>query len=135
MDPLSHQCGMDKTKREELEKAYKKEKNSRAAARMLAAHVVYAREKSVSATAADLMRTDKCVYDWLKRFDAGGLDGLRDLPKSGRPASVPRTTMDWIIGKARQGRCTPKELQEPVRSETNARLHITPSEGSCAGTA
>ena len=89
MDPLPHQCGMDKTKREELEKAYKKEKNPRVAARMLAVHMVYVREKSVSATAADLMRTDKWVYDWLKRFDAGGLDGLRDLPKSGRPASVP----------------------------------------------
>ena len=92
---------------------------------MLAVHMVYVREKSVSATAADLMRTDKWVYDWLKRFDAGGLDGLRDLPKSGRPASVPRTTMDRIIGKASQGRCTPKELQELVRTETNARLHIT----------
>ena len=65
------------------------------------------------------------MYDWLKRFDAGGLDGLRDLPKSGRSASVPRTTMDRIIDKASQGRCTPKELQEPVRSEINARLHIT----------
>ena len=88
-------------------------------------HMVYVREKSVSATAADLMRTDKWVYDWLKRFDAGGLDGLRDLPKNGRPASVPRTTMNQIIGKASQGRCTPKELQEPVCTETNARLHIT----------
>ena len=116
---------MDKTKREELEKAYKKEKNPRVAARMLAVHMVYVREKSVSATAADLMRTDKWVYDWLKRFDAGGLDGLRDLPKSGRPANVPRTTMDRIIGKASQGKCTPKELQELVRTETDARLHIT----------
>ena len=125
MDPLPHQCGMDKTKREELEKAYKKEKNPMVAAKMLAVHMVYVREKSVGATAADLMRTDKWVYDWLKRFDAGGLDGLRDLPKSGRPASVPRITMDRIIGKASQGRCTPKELQELVRTETNARLHIT----------
>ena len=92
---------------------------------MLAVHMVYVREKSVSATAADLMRTDRWVYDLLKRFDAGGLDGLRDLPKSGRLASVPRTTMDRIIDKASQGRCTPKELQELVRTETNIRLHIT----------
>ena len=116
---------MDKTKREELEKAYKKEKNPRVAARMLAVHMVHVREKSVSATAANLMRTDKWVYDWLKHFDAGGWDGLRDLPKSGKPASVPRTTIDRIIGKASQGRCTPKELQESVRTETNTRLHIT----------
>ena len=34
--------------------------------------------------------------------------------------------MDQIIDKASQGRCTPKELQELVRTETNIRLHITP---------
>ena len=116
---------MDKIKREELEKAYKKEKNPRVAARMLAVHMVYVHEKSVSAMAADLMRTDKWVYDWLKCFDAGGLDGLRDLPKSGRPASVPRTTLDRIIDKASQGRRTPRELQELVRTETNIKLYIT----------
>ena len=116
---------MDKTKWEELEKAYKKEKNPRVAARMLAVHMVHVREKSVSETAADLMRTDKWVYDWLKRFDAGGLDGIRDLPKNGRPASVPRTTIDRIIDKASQGRCMPRELQELVRTETNIILHIT----------
>ena len=33
--------------------------------------------------------------------------------------------MDRIIGKASQGRCTPKELQELVRTETNTRLHTT----------
>ena len=97
---------------------------------------VYVREKSVGATAADLMRTDKWVYDWLKRFDAGGLGGLRDLPKSGRPASVPRTTMDRIIGKASQGRCTPKELPG-ARTHRGPTPDCTsrPSEGSCAGTA
>ena len=50
---------MGKTKREELEKAHKKEKNPRVAARMPVVYMVYVREKSVSATAADLMRTDK----------------------------------------------------------------------------
>ena len=124
MDPLPHQCGMDKTKREELEKAYKKEKNPMVAARMLVVHMVHIRKKSVSATVADLIRADKWVYDWLKRLDAGGLDGLRDLPKSGRPASVPRTTMDRIIDKASQSRRTPKELQECNDGYSHA-VHLT----------
>ena len=46
---------MDETEREELKEACKKEKDLRVAARMLAVHMVYVREKGVSATAADLM--------------------------------------------------------------------------------
>ncbi len=81
---------MDEAKREELVRAYKKEKNPRVTTRMLVVHVVYVREKSAGETAADLMRTHKWVYGWLEHYDAGGLDGFRDLPKSGRPARVRR---------------------------------------------
>ena len=38
---------MGKTKRGELEKAYKKEKNPKVAARMLAVHMVYVRRLSI----------------------------------------------------------------------------------------
>ena len=116
---------MDETKREELEKAYKKEKNPKVAARMLAVHMVCVRGKSAGETAANLMRTHKWVYGWLERYDAGGLDGLRDLPRSGRPARVRRETMNRIMGRASQDKCTPKELRELVRAETGVRLHIT----------
>ena len=38
---------MDETKREELEKAYRKEKDSRVVPRMLAVHMVRVREMSI----------------------------------------------------------------------------------------
>ena len=76
---------MDVAKREELEKAYRKEKDSRVILRMLAVHMVRVRKMSVSETAANLIRSDRWVHTWLERFDAGGLDGLWDLPRSGRP--------------------------------------------------
>ena len=50
---------MDTTKREELEKAYKKEKDPGVAARMLAVHMVCVRKQSISETAANLMRSDR----------------------------------------------------------------------------
>ena len=50
---------IDKTKREELEKAYKKEKDSRVAVRILAVHMVYVRKISISETAANLIRSDR----------------------------------------------------------------------------
>ena len=78
---------MDKTKREELEKAYRKEKDSRVVPRMLAVHIVCVRKMSVVETAANLMRSERWVHKWVKRFDTGGLDGLRDLPE---PADLQR---------------------------------------------
>lgn len=88
---------MDETKREELEGAYKKEKNQRVAARMLAVHMTRVLGEGAGETAADLMRTHKWVYGWLERYDAAGLDGLLVLPKSGRSTRVRRETLDRVI--------------------------------------
>ena len=76
---------METTKREDLENAYKKEKDPKVAARMLAVHMVHVREKSIAETSADLMRSDKWAYNWLKRFDAGGLDGYGIFPEAAGP--------------------------------------------------
>ena len=50
---------MDKTKREELEKAYRKEKDSRVVPRILAIYMVRVRKMSVGETAANLMRSER----------------------------------------------------------------------------
>ena len=48
---------MDVTKREKLEKAYRKEKDSRVILRMLAVHMIRVHKMSVIETAANLMRS------------------------------------------------------------------------------
>ena len=53
---------MDSTKREELEKAYRKERDSRVVLRMLAVHMVRVRKMSIGETAASLMRSDRWVH-------------------------------------------------------------------------
>ena len=116
---------MDSTRREELEKACRKEKDSRVILRMVAVHMVRVRKLSIDETAANLMRSDRWVHTWLKRFDAGGLDGFRDLPRSGRPPKIPRGIMARIIGQAVQPKCTPRELQRIIREETGSRMYIT----------
>ena len=75
---------MDSTKLEELEKAYKKEKNHKVRARMVAVRMVRVRNMSVSETADIQGRCPNWVHNLLRRYDEGGLEGLRDLPKSGR---------------------------------------------------
>ena len=88
---------MGKTEWEELEEAYRKEKDPRVVLRVLAVHMVRVRKMSIGETAANLMRSERWVHKWLKRFDAGGLDSLRDLPRTGRPPKIPRETMARII--------------------------------------
>ena len=61
----------------------------------------------------------------LKRFDAGDPDGLRDLPRGGRPPKIPREIMVQIIEQAIQPKCTSEELQKIIREDTGTRLYIT----------
>ena len=93
---------MDETEREELKEAYRKEKDPRVVARMLAVHMVYVRKAGIDETAAHLMRSARWVHNWLHRYDEGGLEGLRDLPRSGRPRRIPRETIEQIINKVVQ---------------------------------
>ena len=75
---------MDETGREELKEAYRKEKDPKAVARMLAACMVYVRKAGIDETAVHLMQSARWVRNWLRRYDEGGLDSLRDLLRSGR---------------------------------------------------
>ena len=92
---------------------------------MLAVHMVRVRKMSMGKTAANLMRSDRWVHAWLERFDAGGLDGLRDLPRGCRPPKIPREIMARIIAQVVQPKCTLWELQKIICEETDTKLYIT----------
>ena len=80
---------MDDTKLEELERAYRKEKNHKVRARMVAVCMVRVRNMSVSETADIQGRSPNWVRNLLRCYDEGGLEGLRDLPRCGRPIRIP----------------------------------------------
>ena len=56
-------------------------------------------EESIGKTVTNLMQSERWVRDWLKRHDEGGPDGLRDLPRPGRPRAIPQETVSRIIGE------------------------------------
>ena len=116
---------MDSTKLEELEKAYRKEKNHKVRARMVAVRMVRVRNMSVSETADIQGRCPNWVCNLLRRYDEGGLEGLRDLPKSGRPRRILRDTLDGIMAKVAYCGIIPVDLQQRIRKETGVKLHIT----------
>ncbi len=116
---------MNNTKLEELEKAYKKEKDHKVRTRMVVVRMVRVCNMSVKETADIQGRSPNWVRNWLRRFDDGGLQGLRDLPRCGRPRRIPQDVIDGIIAKASCCKITPSELQQKIHKDTGVKLHIT----------
>ena len=67
---------------------------------MVVVRMVRVRNMTVEETADIQGRSPNWVRNWLRRFDDGGLQGLRDLPRCGRPRRIPRDVIDGIIAKA-----------------------------------
>ncbi len=116
---------MVKVTREKLEEAYRKEKDHRVVVRMLAVHMVHFRKMSIDDAAANLLRCPRWVRNWLERFETGGLEGLRDLPRSGRPPKISPEAMDGVLGKVDRFKTTPAELQQVIHKETGTKMHRT----------
>src|SRR5215831_12318443 len=60
-----------------------------------------ARGRSVPAIAVQMHQSEECVRRWIERFNAAGLDGLDDAPRSGRPRTYPEDAYSRVIAKAR----------------------------------
>ena len=102
---------------EELEKAYKKEKDYKIRIRVVTVRMVRVRNMPVEETADILVRCPTWIRDWLRRYDEGGLEGLRDLPRCGLPRRIPLNVIDGIIAKMSSCKITPQELQQSIRKE------------------
>ena len=110
------------TSLENLRVEYKKEKNGDVKMRMLGVLLVKVDKKSAE-EAADLLRCgDNSVRRWVSRFEEAGSDGLRDLPRSGRPRKVSDAIIEGIL----EGRnaVTPKELRREIYDVTGTKYDI-----------
>ena len=56
-----------------------------------------AQKRRVPAIAAELGSAEPVVRRWLERFNAGGVSGLADAPRSGRPATYPPEAVGELI--------------------------------------
>jgi transposase len=73
----------------------------------------------VPAIAQELELTEITVRTWLKRFNNEGLDGLADLPRSGRPATYSAEQVAEVIAAALSD---PQQLGKPFACWTLHRL-------------
>ena len=70
--------------KKELKEIYKKEKNAKAKLRLLAA-LQRKTGETLDNIAFSLEKPKTTIHDWLKRFEMGNLDYLRDRKQSGKP--------------------------------------------------
>src|SRR5215472_19371891 len=56
---------------------------------------------SVPAIAHHVQQSEESVRRWIERFNAAGLEGLDDAPRSGRPRTYPADAYSRVIAKAR----------------------------------
>lgn len=98
----------------------------------------------VSQIAAQLDCHPRTVYRWLHRFNAGGIDGLGDLPRSGRPRRLGELDRGHIIALARSdppgrlhrqpdGSLVAADEQEPAHWTLDALAQAAQAEGIAVG--
>ena len=79
----------------------------------------------ITEAAACLRQCPDWVGMWIQRFNTDGLDGLRDLLRSGRPPKIPLQETDKIMKQASQTPTTPATLHQQIFRKTRVRLHLT----------
>jgi transposase len=73
----------------DLVEALRVEKDARVKERLLAVKLVYD-GFTLSRAAEAVGRTKRTVFNWVERFREGGVEALRDRPRSGRPRKASR---------------------------------------------
>jgi putative transposase len=111
--------------RESFEKIYRSEQDVKTKERMLLVlNVVYQRKVSAQA-ARDLHRSKSWAWEWLKRYDKEGINGLKTRPKSGRPSKLSEE-IDYRIKKelkeSNQG-WTTKQVEELIVKKSGIKYH------------
>lgn len=102
----------------DLKHALKNERDHRVVLRIVAVNMVVANDKSVTEAADAIMMSDDWVRKWVDRYGDGGLDALRDLPRTGRPTKVGRDKLANIIKDASEKRLLPRELADTIKTKT-----------------
>ena len=110
---------------EDLREAYRSEKNPRVIKRMAAVNMVCVCNMSVQDVADCLMQCPTWVSKWVRRYREAGIDGLRDLPRGGRPPAIPHGRMDSVMGEAECAEMTPVMLQQKLAQEHGVCFHLS----------
>lgn len=109
-----------------LEQAYRREEDPNVKERLLLVLRVKGDGVVASRVAGELHRTRPWAGKWLKRFEAEGIDSLKDRSRSGRPGSIESSIQLRIrreLSQRTQG-WRVKEVWQLIREEADVTLSI-----------
>ena len=91
-----------------LEVAIKNEKDRKIKERLKAVRFVLVSGYSIDDATEAYCVTAQCIKNWVQWYKDDGIDGLRDLPRNGRPASIPMEKLsEFIVKLTNQVNLTP----------------------------
>lgn len=109
-----------------LDKAYKNEHDASVKERLLLIIRVSSDKQHIKAVALELHRSRAWAYKWYKRYnDEGGLEGLRDKPRNGRPPLLDEDEIMKIrteLSTSKTGWDT-KEVMDIIKKKTGVKYH------------
>jgi transposase len=109
-----------------LNKTYRNEKDADLRERILLVRCVRGEKKEASSVAEkEFHRSRWWAYKWLKRFDNGGLEGLKNKHRSGRPPEVSEETSIGIRRELseNQSGLMAKEVMNLIHERTGVKYH------------
>ena len=92
---------------------------------LLVLNVVYLGKISAAQVARDLHRSKAWAWEWLKRYDKEGINGLKTRPKSGRPSEISEEIVYQIkkeLKESKQG-WTTKQVEELIIKKSGIKYH------------
>ena len=109
-----------------LDDARRTEKNADVRERILLVRCVRVDYKEAASIAEnEFHRSRWWAYKWLKRFDKSGLEGLKDLHRSGRPPEVSEEIFSEIRSELSENPSgwKAKEIMNIIYQRTDVRYH------------
>lgn len=111
--------------RYELESLYRKESDAILKERLLLVLKVEGEGMIPAHVAMELHRSRTWTSDWLARYRKGGIDGLENRSKSGRPSKLPQGIAIRIRKKLKERKqgWTTQQVHEMIVKEGNVQYH------------
>ena len=109
-----------------LDDAYRTEKNDDVRERLLLVRrVMVDNEQAAIVAENEFYRSRWWAYKWLKRFAESGLEGLKDLPRTGRPPEVSEEKFAEIKRELSENLTgwRAKEIMNIIYEKTGVRYH------------
>ena len=110
---------------QKLIQAYKDEKNVKVKERLFLIKQVFLDKQIASHVAHSLGRVRSWAYKWIERFNELGINGLQDLPRTGRPPKVSYKkliTIEQQIAKNPSG-WSAKQVMNLIYEKSGVKYH------------